>query len=38
MCVFICKKKMGELRLNVKPVITETWTRPAMGNAEFPLK
>ena len=36
--------KMGELRLMVEDVepdiigITETWTRPDMGNAEFSLK
>ena len=36
--------KMGELRLTVEDVepdiigISETWTRPDMGNAEFPLK
>ena len=36
--------KMGELRLMVEDVepdiigITETWTKPDMGNAEFSLK
>ena len=43
MCVFKCMNKMGELRLMVEDVepdiigITETWTRPDMGNAEFSL-
>ena len=47
-CVYLNARrivnKMGELRLMVEDVepdiigITETWTRPVMGNAEFSLK